>query len=83
VSELEVIRVRYVRYLVASLVLIGLAMLLTITAMKVKSMWLMVLALSLLLVSFALLFMGLTLRAEHKLMRELRGVREFRSNSFM
>jgi len=69
-SELELIRRRYVRYLVVSLVLVALALLLTYVAAEVRSLWLMILALSILLASFGLMLSGLTLRTEYRAMKE-------------
>jgi len=70
IGESEIIRRRYVRYLIVSFILIIFALSLTYIAMRIRSIWLMIIALSLLLASFGLMFSGLTLRAEHKVMKE-------------
>ena len=70
VSELEIIKKRYTRYLLVSLLLTAFALVLTFVALRVRSVWLMMIALSILLAGFGLMFSGLTLRAEHKAMKE-------------
>ncbi len=70
-SELEVMR-RCTRFIVTSLILIGIALLLTFTAMRIRSLWLMIIAFSILFASFCLLFSGIVMRAEYKAMKELR-----------
>jgi len=70
VGEVELIRRRYKRYLIVALTLIALALALTYTAMRIKSLWLMIISLSVLLAGFGLLMSGLVLRTEHKVMEE-------------
>lgn len=70
IRETELLKRRYRRYLTVSLILIVLALVLTYTAMRIKSLWLMIISLSVLLASFGLLMSGLVLRTEHKMMEE-------------
>ena len=70
-SELELAK-RYMRFIKVSLVLTGVALLLTFTATKIRSLWLMIIAFSILFASFCLLFSGIVMRAEYKAMEELR-----------
>ncbi len=70
VGELEIIKKRYTRYLLVSLLLTALALVLTFLALRIRSVWLMMLAFSILLAGFGLMFSGLSLRAEHRVMKE-------------
>ena len=72
VQEFELVRTRYRRYLATSVILIFIALLLTYVGIKSKVIWLLIIAFATLFASFALLFAGLILRAEKKVMEELR-----------
>jgi len=70
IAESELLRKRYMRYLIASVVLVVLALFITFIAMIMRSIWMLVLALSILVAAFGLMFSGATLRVEYKAMKE-------------
>ncbi len=70
-EEVRILRIKQRRFLLASLFLTAFALLLTYVASEVRSVWLMILAFSLIVASMVIMFYGLTLRVKYLLLKEV------------
>ncbi len=68
-EEIRALGIRQRRYLLTSLLLTTFGLFLTFVASEIRSVWLMVLAFSLIIASMVLMFYGLTLRVKYLLLK--------------